>query len=858
MTRRSGHRRWGAVALVISVAVAGLVVLVSEAQATTRPPGATVSDRVRDAVTYGGQADVVVTLRTNVPIVPAPDEAAAQQRESALGRAARAFVDDLPRGVTSQAPARESRYVPVTLDAEGLAALEADPGVESVTLNEARRPLLATSANTVGAPVAWSTGYTGQGQSVAVLDTGVKANHPMLSGKVVDGACFSSPLLGGPLQSSLCPGGAPTATGVASAAPCSGAVIALECSHGTHVAGIAAGGAAGDPRAPSGIAPEADLVAIQVFTFVTSPAHCPESQCIVAWDHNVLAALDWVITHAATHDIAAANLSLGGSTTFAGDCDFLLSDYAAAFSALRAAGVAPVVASGNSGETTEMSAPACVSSAIAVGSVNTSDLEVSAFSNASSSLDLLAPGARRFDNGGIEGIWSSIPGVTPYAHFFGTSMAAPHVAGAWALLRQAYGDISVDEAEALLESTGRMVEDVAGDFPLIQLDEAMPRPKGTYHPVDPARVLDTRFGNGAPRARVGAGKSIDLQVGGRGGVPSSGVSAVVLNVTSVAPSGFGFVTVFPTGVLRPLASNLNLNPGEARPNLVTVRMGAGGKVTLYNEAGTVDLVADVAGWYDTEATNNGSYYHPASPTRVLDTRIGRGAPQGKVGAGGTLTIDVTGVDAELSTVPDGADAVVVNLVGTGATAGTHVTAYPTGIAAPETSNVNLSPGQTRPNLAIIPLDPDGEGRLTLRNNAGAVDLIADIQGWYDGDDSGYRFVPKSPSRILDTRFGVGRTGSLGTNQNFPLQVTGQGNVPTSGVAGVVMNVTSTGVTLGGFVTVYPGDLGQPPLASNLNLEIGRDVPNLVMTRLPPNGRARMYNAVGQVHLISDVAGWFVA
>ncbi len=82
-------------------------------------------------------------------------------------------------------------------------------------------------------------------------------------------------------------------------------------------------------------------------------------------------------------------------------------------------------------------------------------------------------------------------------------------------------------------------------------------------------------------------------------------------------------------------------------------------------------------------------------------------------------------------------------------------------------------------------------------------------------------------------------------------------MPTAGVQGAVMNVTSTGVTLGGFVTVYPADLSNPPLASNLNLEIGKDVPNLVMTRLPANGRARLYNAVGQVHLIGDVAGWFV-
>ena len=83
-------------------------------------------------------------------------------------------------------------------------------------------------------------------------------------------------------------------------------------------------------------------------------------------------------------------------------------------------------------------------------------------------------------------------------------------------------------------------------------------------------------------------------------------------------------------------------------------MGAGGKVSLYNAAGTVDLIADVAGWYDDEALNDGGYYHAASPTRVLDTRSGTGASAQKVGPGGKLTIDVTDVSPTLSPIPAGA------------------------------------------------------------------------------------------------------------------------------------------------------------------------------------------------------------
>ena len=182
-----------------------------------------------------------------------------------------------------------------------------------------------------------------------------------------------------------------------------------------------------------------------------------------------------------------------------------------------------------------------------------------------------------------------------------------------------------------------------------------------------------------------------------------------------------------------------------------------------------------------------------------------------------------------------------------------MTAYPGDLTDPPfASNLNLSPGQTRPNLAIVPLDSNGN--LKLYNNAGAVDLVADVEGWYDATP-GYRFVAKNPTRILDTRFGNGGIGPLLSGGIVDVDLDGNHNIP-NGVAGIVMNVTSTGVSTGGFVAVYPSNLAQPPLASNLNLEIGKDVPNLVMTLPSPSGNVRFYNKVGDVQLIADVAGWF--
>ena len=114
--------------------------------------------------------------------------------------------------------------------------------------------------------------------------------------------------------------------------------------------------------------------------------------------------------------------------------------------------------------------------------------------------------------------------------------------------------------------------------------------------LSPARVLDTREGTGAPQAPLGRG-ALSLALAGRGGVPSSGASAVLLNVTAVAPTTGTYVTVFPTDVERPVASNLNAAAGQVVPNMVIARLGGDGAAAIYNNSGTVDLVADVMGYF---------------------------------------------------------------------------------------------------------------------------------------------------------------------------------------------------------------------------------------------------------------------
>jgi hypothetical protein len=119
---------------------------------------------------------------------------------------------------------------------------------------------------------------------------------------------------------------------------------------------------------------------------------------------------------------------------------------------------------------------------------------------------------------------------------------------------------------------------------------------GAFVPLAPARILDTRDGTGGVVGPVTAGTTAEIQVTGRGGVPASGVSAVIINATVTQPEAAGYLTVFPSGNALPLASDLNYAGGETRPNLVVVKLGAGGRVTVYPQVG-VHLVFDVAGWF---------------------------------------------------------------------------------------------------------------------------------------------------------------------------------------------------------------------------------------------------------------------
>jgi hypothetical protein len=338
---------------------------------------------------------------------------------------------------------------------------------------------------------------------------------------------------------------------------------------------------------------------------------------------------------------------------------------------------------------------------------------------------------------------------------------------------------------------------------------------------------------------------------------------VAINVVATNASGpHSYVTVWPTGQVRPLASNLNFVPGVSVPNLVIARVGVDGKVSMYNNEGTVHLVGDVQGYFLGNAT--GSTYVPLTPARVLDTRVGTGTggTSAPVGPGGTIELKVTDAGGVPAT---GGTAVALNVTVTNVSGNeSFLTVWPSGSSRPVASNLNFIGGQTVPNLVIARVGVDG--KISIYNNVGTVDVIADTQGWFAAPTTppavppGSAYHPANPARILDSRNGTGTggaVGQLGTGRTLDVQVTGAGGVPGNATA-VVLNVTvadSPGPD--SFVTVYP--TGSPrPLASNLNYAPGQTIPNLVIAKIGTGGKVTFYNNLGSTYVIADVQGWFTA
>lgn len=685
----------------------------------------------------------------------------------------------------------------ITVPAAALPALERAPGVrrvepDVVVTASAVQPSPPRGLDRIDqAALPLSTTYesqrTGAGVTAYVLDTGIRVTHTDFGGRARAGV------------DTINPGG--------TADDCEG--------HGTHVAGTVGG-------TQYGVAKAVSLVAVRVLD-------CEGSGSL----STLVEGLDWVAQDHQAGQPATAVLSLGGPASSTLD---------EAVRRVVADGVFVVVAAGNESADACLSSPARVPEASTVGASDPATDQRAKFSNRGRCLDIFAPGVEILSAGNADDTASVIGS--------GTSMAAPHVAGAAALVLEGIPTASPSTVDRLIKdaATQDVVKDArSATDELLRTDPtalAGPRPvselAGRYTPLSPARLLDTREQTGG---RLEPRQPRELRVTGRGGVPATGVTAVALNVTVTGPLQDGHLVVYPAGRATPLVSNLNHGTGQTVANLVVTGVSPTGQVAIMSNAGRPDVIVDVAGYYSD--TLGGSRSTALSPERLLDTRVS--GASGGLPSGLSMSVPVTG---RAGVPTEDVSAVVVNVTVVDPQAAGHLTVFPSGMTAPTASTLNYTAGATVPNLAVVGVGPDGS--ISLQASNGAPYAIVDVVGWY-GTGAESRFVQVGPERVLDSRESGGRFGGSETRS---VAFAGRAGIPSTGVTGVVVNLTAVSPLGPGHLTAFPADQARP-VASNVNYAARQTVPNLALSGTSIDGAAgvKVFSSTGGPDVLVDVVGY---
>lgn len=376
----------------------------------------------------------------------------------------------------------------------------------------------------------------------------------------------------------------------------------------------------------------------------------------------------------------------------------------------------------------------------------------------------------------------------------------------------------------------------------------------------PQRLADTRA-TGA----LNAGDVLTVTVTGAAPLPiPGGISAAVLNVTAVGPTGIGFWTVYPHGTSLPNASNLNvdglaafLGDGLALPNMVTVPVGPSGAVDIFSFAGG-NVVVDILGYYapvlSDATTREGRFIALPAPSRMLDTRT----TASPLVAFETRTYAV-GAAA-------GASAVVLNVTTVGQDPG-YWQVFPTGSTPPSTSNLNtMYQGQVASNQVIVPVD--AAGGFSVYSSSGG-DLIVDVIGWFTGSTAPQSndglFVPlATPTRFLDSRV-AGLNPLGGTNRLLPtwdveVPVASNPSIARADVAAVVFNLTVNNTLDTGYLSVTPAGSNNPAskarTTSSMNVSwAGQTLAAHVI--VPVSSRGFDVFAQNPTDVIADVSGYYI-
>jgi beta-lactamase class A len=402
-------------------------------------------------------------------------------------------------------------------------------------------------------------------------------------------------------------------------------------------------------------------------------------------------------------------------------------------------------------------------------------------------------------------------------------------------------NISTQVAATL--TAARLFDTAESTVATARLDQPSPAAQpGVFVAVAPYRILDTRSG-----AKVEADETIEIDVRDLS-VNDKSITAVALNITVTDAEATGFITAFADGSEQPLASNLNQRPGRITPNLAVVPVGASGKVRIYSST-AANVIVDILGrWYVAGDNERAGRFQQITPSRVFDSRSGRA-----VSANRAVSVAVRNVAG----IPrSGVAAVAVNVTVTDASDDGYWTIWPTGTKRPEASNLNTNRGDTIANTTLVPIGRDGS--ISIFGTGGG-HVLVDVVGWFTDEtaaaSSAGRFVVQAPTRIGDSRFGIGMD-RLWPSGPATLPISGIAGVPPTATA-VLGSLTYLDTSTNGYVTVRGDSAGRVlTSAANPTAALGAWA-NTTISSVGAQGTI-VLEASGSSEMIVDLAGYFTA
>ncbi|MEU5314945.1 LamG-like jellyroll fold domain-containing protein [Streptomyces sp. NPDC021562] len=404
-------------------------------------------------------------------------------------------------------------------------------------------------------------------------------------------------------------------------------------------------------------------------------------------------------------------------------------------------------------------------------------------------------------------------------------------------------------------------------------------PAGYHQAVTPTRVLDTRSSGGltytsgitAGASTVTSDSVTQLKIAGDtvttpvSGAPAkipSTVTAVAVDVTATAQTDHGYVTTYADGTQRPVTSSTNFTAGTTRTGYQIVPVGNDGKIDLYTHldtsSATTALIVDVTGYFtsDPSLTGNQTYTPLTSQVRALDTRSSVAhtslTTTGTVAAGTNFTLQMTGLNG----IPSNATAVAVNLAAANAAGTGFLQAYATGYAPTADTSLSFNPGNAIASLSgDVPIGTSGTITISVHSSAAAV--IADISGYYTTSTTGQKFHTVNPTRLVDTRSGIGGSkGVVAPLGTYPVTSSTTQQVTTATTPTLAAMLTVTDTAGSGYAIAYPAAVGKPA-TSSLNWGTGDTLANLTLTPTDTNGQISIYNnSDGNADFVVDTSGYY--